>query len=167
MSKQSRHLKAAQSNGDHTFSVGYGKPPAHTQFKPGQSGNPKGRRKGQRNVRTVVEEALNQRIRIREGDRTRSLTKLEVVILTMITGALKGDAKALASLIAVMRSLGMTGEPPAANDQKPFTADDEGLIADFLRRRGSEAQPATAREGKEENENKAGAATPADRNTKS
>jgi len=164
VAKRPRYPKA---NGDHTFSVGYGKPPAHTQFKPGQSGNPKGRRKGQRNVRTVVEEALNQRIRIREGDRTRSLTKLDGVILTMIAGALKGDAKALASLIAVMRSLGMTGEPPAANDQKPFTADDESLIADFLRRRGSEVPSATAREGKEENENKAGAATPADRSTNS
>ena len=52
MAKRPRYPKAAQSNGDHTFSVGYGKPPAHTQFKPGQSGNPKGRRKGQRNVRT-------------------------------------------------------------------------------------------------------------------
>jgi hypothetical protein len=162
MSEQSRHPKASQSN---TFSVGYGKPPAHTQFKPGRSGNPKGRRKGQRNVRTVVEEALNQRIRIRQGDRTRSLTKLDGVILTMITGALKGDAKALASLIAVMRSLGMTGEPPAAKDQKPFTTDDESLIADFLRRRGSEVQPATEREGKEED--KVDDATPANRSTKS
>jgi Family of unknown function (DUF5681) len=162
MAKQSRHPKAAQSNGSHTFSVGYGKPPAHTQFKPGQSGNPKGRRKGQRNVRTVVEEALNQRIRIREGDRTRSLTKLDGVILTMITGALKGDTKALASLIAVMRSLGMTGEPPAATDQKPFTADDDSLIADFLRRREAEIQ-ATASEGKEEKKD----ATPSDRSTKS
>jgi hypothetical protein len=168
MAKQSRHPKAAQSNGSHTFSVGYGKPPAHTQFKPGQSGNPKGRRKGQRNVRTVVEEALNQRIRIREGDRTRSLTKLDGVILTMITGALKGDTKALASLIAVMRSLGMTGEPPAATDQKPFTADDDSLIADFLRRREAEIQPtASANEGKEENKAEAKDASPSDRSTKS
>ena len=156
---------ASQSNGDHNFSVGYGKPPAHTQFKRGQSGNPKGRRKGQRNVRTVVEEALNQRIRIREGDRTRSLTKLDGVILTMITGALKGDAKALASLIAFMRSLGMTGEPPAANDQKPFTADDESLIADFLWRQGSEAQPPTEREDKADD--KAAVPTPTDQSTKS
>ena len=85
MSKRPRYSK---TNGDHSYSVGYGKPPAHTQFKPGQSGNPKGRRKGPRNVRTVVEEALNQRIRIKEGDRIRSLTKLDGVILTMVTAAL-------------------------------------------------------------------------------
>src|SRR5262245_51797386 len=156
---------ASQSNGDHSYSVGYGKPPAHKQFKRGQSGNPKGRRKGQRNVRTIVEEQLSQRIRIREGNRTRSLTKLDGVILTLITGALKGDAKAQAALFAFMRSLGMTGEPAAANDQKPFTADDDSLIADFLRRQGSEVQPPTEREGKADDQPPA--ATPADQNTKS
>jgi hypothetical protein len=145
--------------------VGYGRPPAHTRFKPGQSGNPKGRRKGQRNIHTVLDEALSQRIVIREGDRTRSLTKLDGVILTMVNAALKGDAKAQAALIAVMRSTGMTGEPPAANDQKPLTADDESLIADFLRRRGSDVQTPT------ESETKRGAkdkdATHPDRSTKS
>jgi hypothetical protein len=64
--------KASQPNGkgssDHGSapSVGYGRPPVHTRFKPGQSGNPRGRRKGQRNVSTVLAETLNQRIRIRE-----------------------------------------------------------------------------------------------------
>jgi hypothetical protein len=161
MSKRPRAARAGQPNADHSYSVGYGRPPAHTQFRRGQSGNPKGRRKGLRNVRTIVEEQLSQRIRIREGDRTRSLTKLDGVILTMITGALKGDGKAQAALFAVMRSLGMTGEPPAANDPKPFTADDESLIADFLRRRGSEIQSSIERE------DEASAEDPADRSKKS
>ena len=163
MPKRPQHSKA---NGDHSYAVGYGKPPTHTRFKPGQSGNSKGRRKGLRNVRTVVEEALNQRIRIKEGDRIRSVTKLDGVIVTMISAALKGDAKAQTALIAVMRSLGMTGEPPATNDQKPFTADDEGLIADFLRRRGSEGQSPTESEGKEDNKAAAKDATHPDRSTK-
>jgi hypothetical protein len=166
MKKQLHRTKAAQINGEHRYAVGYGKPPAHTQFKSGQSGNPKGRRKGPCNVRTVVEEALNQRIRVKEGDRIRSLTKLDAVILTMVTSALKGDAKAQGALIAVMRSLGMTGEPPPSTDQKPFTADDESLIADFLRRRGAEIQP-TASEGKEDNKAEAKDAFPSNRSTKS
>ena len=32
------------------YEVGYGRPPQHTQFRPGQSGNPAGRRKGVRNL---------------------------------------------------------------------------------------------------------------------
>ena len=143
MSDQSQAPKPSKPNGAQTFSVGYGRPPVHSRFKPGQSGNPKGRRKGQRNVRTVVDGELSQRITVREGNRTRSLTKLDAFVVTLVNAALKGDAKAWASLINLLRSLGLIGESPAANDQKPFTADDESIIADFLRRQGSEEQQPT------------------------
>jgi hypothetical protein len=122
--------------------VGYGRPPAHTRFKPGQSGNPKGRRKGQRNIHTVLVDALSQRIKIREGDRTRSLTKLDGVILTMLNAALKGDSKAQASLITMMRALGLIGEPAQqATNQEPFTPDDAALIEDYFRRHQAKSQP--------------------------
>ena len=146
MSKQTR--PPSQRNGSHS-AVGYGNPPVRTRFKPGQSGNPKGRRKDQRNVHTVVDEALSQRITIREGNRTRSVTKLDAVILTMVSAALKGDTKAQAQLITLLRSLGMTGEPPEAPTQEPFTADDQGLIADYFRRNGSALQQPMDSDGKE------------------
>ncbi len=147
MSEQTRAPKASPPNGGHS-AVGYGKPPVHTRFKPGQSGNPKGRRKGQRNVHTVVDEVLSQRITIREGNRTRSVSKLDAMIVTMVNAALKGDAKAQASLIAMMRSLGMTAEPPPATNLEPLTADDQGLIADYFRRHGSTLQLSTDIDGK-------------------
>jgi hypothetical protein len=155
MSKQPRDPKASRpdsspaSGRDPTFSVGYGKPPTHTRFKPGQSGNPKGRRKGQRNIHTVLDEALSQRIVIREGDRTRSLTKLDAVILTMVNAALKGDAKAQASLITMMRSLGLIGEPPQPTNQEPFTPDDAALIEEYFQRHQGKSQPPDS-EGKED-----------------
>jgi hypothetical protein len=78
---------------------------------------------------------------IREGDRTRSLTKLDAVILTMVNAALKGDAKAQASLITMMRSLGLIGEPPQATNQEPFTPDDAALIEQYFRRHQGKSQP--------------------------
>ena len=59
------------------YDTGYGKPPKHTQFKPGHSGNPRGRPRGQQNFKTVIEQALNEKITIREGDRTRKVTRME------------------------------------------------------------------------------------------
>jgi hypothetical protein len=150
MSKQSRLPNTSRQNGSHTASVGYCSPPPHTQFKAGQSGNPKGRRKGQRNIRTVVNDALNQRIKIREGDRSRSVTKLDAVIMTMVNAALKGDAKALASLITVMRSVGMIAEVPEVADAQPFTADDDAVLADFLRRQTPGSQQTEVKNGNEQ-----------------
>ena len=142
------HSSSAQP----AYAVGYGRPPKHTRYKPGQSGNRRGRPKRQRNVRTVVEETLNQRITIREGNATRSLTKLDGVILTMINDALKGEPKARAALISLVRSLGMTGEAPAANNSEPLTDNDDALLADYLERRGAASTPHDPKDG--------GAATP-------
>jgi hypothetical protein len=52
------------------YEVGFGRPPRHTRFRAGQSGNPKGKAKGAVNLATDVQDELAERIRIREGIRT-------------------------------------------------------------------------------------------------
>lgn len=49
------------------YEVGYRKPPRHTRFRKGQSGNPKGRPKGAKNLKTELEEELQEKIVVREG----------------------------------------------------------------------------------------------------
>ena len=78
---------------DAPYEIGYCKPPKHTRFKPGQSGHPSGRPRGQRNFRTAVREALKEKITIREGDRTRTVSKMDAIIQVTFNKALKGDAK--------------------------------------------------------------------------
>ena len=80
---------------DAPYEIGYGKPPKHTRFKPGQSGHPSGRPRGQRNFRTAVREALKEKITIREGDRTRTVSKMDAIIQVTFNNALKGDAERL------------------------------------------------------------------------
>ena len=133
----------ARSDGDNhsssaqpAYAVGYGRPPEHTRFKPGQSGNRRGRPRRQRNVRTVVEETLNQRIKIREGNATRSLTKLDGMILTMINGALEGRAEGAGRIHLAGAVTWHDGRSPGSNRLEPLTDNDDALLADYLERRG-------------------------------
>ena len=116
-----------------TYEVGYCRPPVHSRVKPGQVLNPQGRPRGQRNVATVLRKSLNERIKIREGNRTRLVTKLDAMILKMIADA-NTNPKVQANLIALMRAVGMIETPEETSDQAPLTANDQALIADFAER---------------------------------
>ena len=114
--------------------VGYCRPPVESRFQPGQSGNPKGRRKRQRNLRTEVREALDKTIALREGDRTRMATKQTALITTLVNSALKSDPKAWNSLLSLMRAVRLADDAPDDNSHQPLTVFDDALVADFLRR---------------------------------
>jgi len=145
MVKQPNTTNGAQpSDAAPTYVIGCGRPPVHTRFKPGHRGRG-GRPKRQRNLRTVLEQTLDQRITIREGNRTRQVTKREAFILKLVNDAVSGNAKALTNLIALMRSHDMMGQPQEEAELQPLTADDETIIADLLRRlenREESTQPA-------------------------
>ena len=66
-----RKVKTAKQNGE--YEVGRGKPPKATQFKPRQSGNPKGKRKGTENKTTIVRRTLNGKIWITEDGKRKKL----------------------------------------------------------------------------------------------
>ena len=117
------------------YDVGFCKPPVHTQFKSGDGRKRPGRPKGQRNVATVLEKALNERTKIREGNKTRTVTKLDAIILKMINDAGMGNAKVQASLITLMKTVGLVDaadKEPA--QQAPLTPDDDAIIANYFER---------------------------------
>ena len=124
------------------YGVGYGRPPVHSQFKPGHPGRG-GRPKGQRNSRTVIEGFLKERVTVLEGKRQRTMTKHDAMCLRIVNAAVSGDDKAQSKVIA----LTMGAEPSEATKQEPFTADDQAVIADFLGRRGNEVQPTQPPQG--------------------
>jgi hypothetical protein len=135
-----RSSSSGSKTGATTYEVGYGKPPKHTRFKPGQSGNPKGRRRGRRNLRTVVEETLREKITIREGDRTRTVARQDAIVLVTANNALKGDTKAFAAFLQLVRLTGLMGEEPETSSQDSVSAGDDAILAEFLEREGTISQ---------------------------
>ena len=80
--------------------VGYGKPPSHTQFVRGQSGNPKGRPKGSQNLSTILNKVGSQRVKVTENGRVRFISKREATILQLVNKAVAGDLNAARVLLS-------------------------------------------------------------------
>jgi hypothetical protein len=73
---------------DEDENAGYGPPPRRTRFKPGQSGNPRGRPKGARSTGTIVTGVLGRKVSLTAGGRQRQMPLKEAIILRMAAGLL-------------------------------------------------------------------------------
>ena len=122
--------------GGTTYKVGYGRPPKAMQFKPGQSGNPRGRRKGARNVRTVVQNELLGRIVVRIDGKPRTLTKLEALVKKLVADALQGDPKAQAKVMELGQKFNVGVDEEGG--QQPASQEDAAIIERFFARRLNE-----------------------------
>jgi hypothetical protein len=112
------------------FEVGYGKPPKRTRFKPGESGNPRGRPKGTRNLKTDLAEELAERIAITEGGRRHSVSKQRGMLKQLMAKALRGDVRAANTVLGLVERL----LDARVDADTALTAQDQGIISDFMRR---------------------------------
>lgn len=89
------------------YKVGYGRPPKKYQFKPGQSGNKKGRPKKSNNAMTILNKRLASNITIKEGERKVQISKLDALVMQTINAALKGNLKATSMIFDLLDRKGM------------------------------------------------------------
>src|SRR5215472_463226 len=115
------------------YEVGYGKPPKHGQFKPGQSGNPEGRPRGALSMATIVQRILNERVSIQKNGKRKTITKLEVAVRQFLDKAALGDLKAFQLLTAVLR---YAEEPPTQEDGSNLVTDEihQRVVGDIVKR---------------------------------
>jgi hypothetical protein len=119
-----------QANGSgREYDLGYRKPPKHKQFKPGQSGNPRGRPKGSKNESTILHGILHRKIKVQEGGRSRQVTILEAMLTRFAQDSLKGNVKSAAFLLNRYGTL-VSGEI----EQSGLNSDDEAVLEAFVTR---------------------------------
>jgi hypothetical protein len=112
------------SNGK-DYTVGYKKPPRHSRFRPGQSGNPSGRKKGVRNLASDVKRTLKVPVKVHEGGRSRKVSTQAGILMVLREKALKGDARALDRLLELAMRFDSEPAPEAAH---PLSTDDQAIL---------------------------------------
>ncbi len=112
------------------YETGYRKPPKHTRFTKGQSGNPKGRPKGTQNLRTDLSEELSELIRVREGDHEITVSKQRALLKTLTARALQGNTRAAQLVLdLVWRVIEREATPEPVAE---LTPEDQAILDDWF-----------------------------------
>jgi hypothetical protein len=117
------------------YAVGYGKPPRHAGFQKGRSGNPKGRPKGSKNLATLLNQALDEKVMVTEDGRRRRVTKRELVINQLVNKSASADLRAIKQLTDIVQGVERRSEASAApSERAQLTAPDKEVVELFVAR---------------------------------
>lgn len=123
----SKRASRGQSHRD--YAIGKGKPPPEYTWRPGQSGNSRGRPKGRKNEATIWKEILGRKITIPIGGKLTKVTILEAIQYRIANDALTGNIKS-AGFILNRFAVTVTGGEPTTDSSD----DDRAVLEAFVRR---------------------------------
>ncbi len=95
------------------YEVGCGKPPKEYQFKPGQSGNPRGRPKSRKSSLTDISELLNESVKVKAGGKVREMGPFEASLGKLAKRAVGGHLPSILKFIEVCEEDRIIAPPPA------------------------------------------------------
>jgi hypothetical protein len=119
-----------KNRGNDRYRIGYGKPPEHTRFQPGISGNPTGKRKGARNLSSDVKKALRVQVKLKDRGKSRRVSTQEAAIMRLREKALNGDARSLDRFLELAR---IFNNEPHASPVSQSSWEDEEILAAYER----------------------------------
>lgn len=120
-----------ETNSNNNYEVGYKRPPAKHQFKPGKSGNPKGRPKLVQDFTTDFQDELEQIINIQVDGKSKPITKQRALIKRLIANSLNGNVSAIKLVTMIMSKM-----PVKVEDiEKDLSLDDAKILEDYIKRR--------------------------------
>ena len=115
------------------YAVGYAKPPRHSQFQAGRSGNPRGRPKSAKGLKTIVRETMVAKVSVRTAGGEKKMSRMEAVLHKTIELGMKGNPRALAQLISLYASAVPEAALPdtTAATNEELSATDLAMLEDF------------------------------------
>ncbi len=117
-----------------TEKVGYCRPPRATRFRPGQSGNPRGRPRKPKPVQDLLATELRRRVVIRENGREQRIPKLELVMKRLVNDAIQGNYPAVRLLIDMLKVAEESSDQGRVDRTiEELNAEDREILARYLR----------------------------------
>src|ERR1700681_349053 len=86
---------------DDPYEVGFKRPPKHSRFQPGQSGNPRGRPKQKPSIAADLARELAELIRIVDGAQEIQISKQRALVRALVSAAIAGDIRAATTVIGL------------------------------------------------------------------
>jgi hypothetical protein len=139
--KSTTNGRPAKGRASGDYEVGYGRPPVEHRFKPGNNANPKGRLKGSKNRKVVIQDVLLEPITVRDGGEVKQMTKLEALLKKTLADALAGDKKSAAVIFSIAQKEGFL-TPEQVEAVEGLADDDAAIIEAYNRRVLASRRPA-------------------------
>jgi uncharacterized 2Fe-2S/4Fe-4S cluster protein (DUF4445 family) len=134
--------KPSSNEPEPTYEVGFGKPPRASQFRKGRTGNPRGKRQGEENTISAFKRIVSKRVKINDGEKVRTITLAEAVILKNYNAAVQKDPFAMSNIFRLAEDAGefvdfteakQVGRPVAVPEKMTTM---EEFLAEFGRKVG-------------------------------
>lgn len=100
------------------YDVGYGKPPKHSQFKSGQSGNPKGRPKGAKNLKTYLHQEAMTIVEYKENGQIQKASKLKILVMQLFSESLKGKSASQKAILELLEKYPLAESAQDSTEQE-------------------------------------------------
>jgi len=110
---------------DRDYEVGRGKPPKHSQWKKGESGNPSGKNKKEDSFRAILEKLASEEILVQKNGTPISMTRKEAIVFSVLAKAMKGE---LACVKFIHSELGLETVSMGSTEAPELSADMLGVL---------------------------------------